>query len=161
MLISDALKGVSRLAIDTAPFIYFVERTAPYVDTMREIFKQINDGDLLGYSSVITLAEVLVLPIRTENIELASQYRRILTKSRYFILQEITPGVAERAAALRAKYNVKAPDALQVASALEVGCEAFLTHDFGLRRILDLKIIIVGELELTPNADEADKDGNA
>ena len=84
MLISDALKGVSRLAIDTAPFIYFVERTAPYVDTMREIFKQINSGDLVGYSSVITLAEALVLPIRTENMELASQYRRILTKSKYF-----------------------------------------------------------------------------
>ena len=94
-------------------------------------------------------------------MELATQYRRILTKSKHFILQEITPAVAERAAALRAKYNVKAPDALQVAAALEAGCEAFLTHDFGLRRILDLKIIIVGELELTPNTDDADNKGSA
>src|SRR5690606_14745544 len=112
-----------RLAIDTAPFIYFVERTAPYIDTMREIFKQIDNGKLFGCSSVITLAEVLVLPIRTGNAELAAQYRRILTKSKHFRLQEITPSVAERAAALRAKYNVKAPDALQVASALEADCE--------------------------------------
>ena len=67
MRISEALKGVSRLAIDTAPIIYFVERTVPYLDIMRVIFKLIDGGDVVGYSSVITLTEVLVLPLRTEN----------------------------------------------------------------------------------------------
>jgi predicted nucleic acid-binding protein len=77
-----------------------------------------------------------------------------------FRLLGITPAVAERAAHLRAKYNIKAPDALQVASAIEAGCEAFLTHDFGLRRITDIKVVIVGELELDTDQQEQDKNSD-
>ena len=69
--------------------------------------------------------------------------------------------MAERAAYLRAKYSIKSPDALQLASAIEAGCEAFLTHDFGLRRITDIKILIVGEIELDADKQEPDKNSNA
>jgi hypothetical protein len=37
---------------------------------------------------------------------------------------------------------------LQLAVALRTGCEAILTNDLGLRRVAELRSIIVGELEL-------------
>lgn len=39
------------------------------------------------------------------------------------------------------------PDALQVAVALERGCEAFLTNDRRLARVTELRVLVLDELE--------------
>lgn len=143
-----ALTGVTRLGFDTSPFIYFVERNPAYVHLMREIFRRVDVGTLSGYSSMITLAEVLTQPLRFANIGLANTYRNFLTAGRNFELQPIDVPVAEKAADLRARYALKTPDALQVATALQTGCEAFLTNDLTFQRIVELRVLILDDLEL-------------
>jgi len=44
-------------------------------------------------------------------------------------LIEVTASVVELATAIRAKYNLKTPDALHYASAMEAGANVFLTGD--------------------------------
>jgi hypothetical protein len=39
MRLSDALAGVRRLGLDTAPIIYFIEENPVYVDQMDVIFQ--------------------------------------------------------------------------------------------------------------------------
>ncbi len=56
--------------------------------------------------------------------------------------------VAERAADLRARYNLRTPDALQTAAALDTGWQAFLTNDTQLKRVIELRVLILDELEL-------------
>ena len=85
--------------------------------------------------------------MRQGNRLLETEYRALLLNSRNFILSEITIEVAELAADLRAKYNLRTPDALQIAAALHSGCQAFLTNDQELARVLDLRIVVLGELE--------------
>ncbi|HIK12625.1 MAG TPA: PIN domain-containing protein [Oscillatoriaceae cyanobacterium M33_DOE_052] len=60
---------------------------------------------------------------------------------------EIGPSAGQLAGELRARYNLQLPDALQIATALVAGCEAFLTNDVQLKRITELKILLVSELE--------------
>lgn len=60
----------------------------------------------------------------------------------------MTASIAETAAELRARYNLRTPDALQIAVALENNCDAFLCNDNGLKRVTELKILILDELEL-------------
>ena len=55
---------------------------------------------------------------------------------------------AQRAAELRARYNLTLPDALQMAVALESGCDAFLTNDSGFKRVTELRGLILDELRL-------------
>jgi predicted nucleic acid-binding protein len=43
---------------------------------------------------------------------------------------------------------LRTPDALQIATALEAGCEAFLSNDAGLRRVTELRVLILDDLEL-------------
>ena len=43
-------------------------------------------------------------------------------------------------------YNIRLPDALQIAAALAAGCEAFLTNDGGLKRVSEIKVLVVSEL---------------
>lgn len=146
--ISAALAGVSRLCVESAPFIYLVERHPAYVGKMRVIFTLIDQGTVIGISSVITLTEVLTQPIKARNTEVEKAYRSILSKSENFTLLPVRLSTAERAASLRAKYNLRTPDALQVATALESGCQAFLTNDRGLLRITETRILVLDDLEL-------------
>jgi predicted nucleic acid-binding protein len=148
--LTDALRGVRQLAIDTSPLIYFIERHASYFDRMAVIMKTIDTGTVAGVSATIALTEVLVQPNKTGDTALASRYEAVLTHSRSFRLEPMTTQIARRAAYLRATYNLRTPDAIHMATALETGCDAFLTNDLGLRRVTLLPVLVLDELELDP-----------
>jgi hypothetical protein len=61
--LDDALQGVARLGIDTAPIIYLIESNARYDALVLDVVQRIADGRITGITSVITLSEVLVLPL--------------------------------------------------------------------------------------------------
>lgn len=148
MKLDDAFRGVSFVGLDTSPFIYFVERNLLYVNVMRAIFKRLTDRDFEACSSVITLTEVLVQPLRQKNQTLADQYRDLLYNGINFKLLPLNSTIAERAAGLRAKYNLRTPDALQISTALENGCDAFLCNDKNLKKVAEIKVLILDEIKL-------------
>src|SRR5207247_4062211 len=51
----------------------------------------------------------------------------------------VTVEIGERAAELRAQYNVTLTDALQIATAIVSGCDALLTNDLDLKRVQDIR----------------------
>ena len=61
MKLDDALQGVSSLAFDTAPIIYFVEANPSYDKLITNIFNRVAAGELEGWTSVISLSEVFSL----------------------------------------------------------------------------------------------------
>jgi predicted nucleic acid-binding protein len=146
--IADALRGVSQLAFDTAPLVYFMENNPTYIVRMRSIMKQVASGHPTGKASFLVLAEVLVQPIRTSNKTLVQQYENVLVNSSDFQLVPIGEAVSRKAAELRATYNLKTPDALHVASAIVSGCDAFLTNDTGIKRVTEIMVLILDELEV-------------
>lgn len=148
MKLNDALQNIDLLGLDTSPFIYFVEQNPLHVDLMREIFSRVTNGDFQSKTSVITLTEVLVQPLRQNNKVLADNYRDLLFNGANFQLFPLTSSVAETAAEIRAKYNLRTPDALQIATALENNCDAFLCNDKDLKRVTELPILILDDLEL-------------
>ena len=148
MKLDDALKNTYLLAFDTAPVIYFVEANPNYDAIVTAIFQRVETGEITGITSVISLCEVLVHPIRNQNYNLKIRYRDILQNSPNFFTKSINSPIAERAAEIRAKYNLRTPDALQIATALENNCGAFLCNDKDLKRVADIEILIVDEIDL-------------
>jgi len=148
MKLDDALAGVTQLGFDTSPIIYFVEAHPQYDALVTEVFQRIDDGTLTGCTSVISLSEVLVHPLRRGDFDLQQEYRDLLLHSDHFQTVSIDPDLAERAADLRARYNLRTPDALQIVAALVEGCEAFLTNDGALQRVTELRVLVLDELEL-------------
>jgi predicted nucleic acid-binding protein len=146
--LDDALKGVTRLGFDTSPVIYFVEANPQYDALVTEIFQRVSNGAPSGATSVITLSEVLVQPIIRQQTLLQREYRDLLMRSRNFSTWAISASIAELGAELRAQYRLRTPDALQIATALEAGCEGFLSNDAGLRRVTELRVLILDDLEL-------------
>ena len=146
--LADSLLGVTRLGLDTVPFIYFVEARPPQFALVEAIIQHIDRGDFEGFTSVITLAEVLVHPFLHNDLVLQQEYRRLLLNSRNFETVGISAAIAEQAAELRARHRLLTPDALQIAVALDKGCQAFLTNDRLLKRVTDLHVLVLDELEL-------------
>lgn len=145
--LDEALAGITTLGFDTSPLIYFVERHPAYVDMMREVLRRVDTGAITGYSSVVTLTEVLTQPKRVGNVTVENEYRDLLLHSRNFELVSISVFIAEQAADLRARYRLRTPDALQIAAALTTGCQAFLTNDPPLKRVTELRILVLDDLK--------------
>jgi predicted nucleic acid-binding protein len=94
------------------------------------------------------LTEVLVLPIQKGQPGLQMAYTDLLLKSTNFYLEPIGALIAARAARVRASYHLRTPDALQVATAMEQGCQAFLTNDRAFLRVSELRVLLLDDLTL-------------
>ena len=147
MKINIELLGIKLLYIETAPFIYFVEENARYIDILNNIFERLAKGQIRGFTSVITLTEVLMLPMRMQKHALVQAYRDILMNNLSVNVIQVSAEIAEAAARLRAIYNLRTPDALHIATAIDAGCDALLTNDIILKRVSEIKVIIIDELE--------------
>ncbi len=144
MRISHALTDVFRLFLDTAPVIYFVESNPQFVDLVDPIFERLS-ADITAVASGITLSECLVGAIRLGLADLEQAFVDVLQQEQV-VFVEINAAIAREAARIRVHYNLQLPDALQVAAALIAGCEAFLTNDAALKRVTELRVLVVCEL---------------
>lgn len=109
--------------------------------------RQVDAGLITGLASTIVLAEVLVQPIRVGNHTLAKRYEAILSDSHHFQLEPVATATARYAADLRARYNLRTPDALHIATSIVSGCDAFLTNDSSLKRVSEINILVLDALE--------------
>jgi len=146
--ISEALQGVGRLYIDTAPFIYYTESRPASVDRMRSIFRPVLSGRLSVVASTIILTECLSKPMKEGDSALVTAYNTLFRHTRGISLIPVHVTVAGRAADLRARYALRTPDALHVATALVSGSDAFLTNDLDLKRVREIRVLVLDELEL-------------
>ena len=138
----DELSG-QRVCVDTAPFIYFIEKHPKYLNLLHSLFIEVDAGNIDAITSTVTLLEVLVLPIKTNNLVLVEKYRDILLYSKGLTTFEILHEISELSAKLRAKYTIKTPDAIQIATGILYGANQFLTNDPSLKKITDIKVLIL------------------
>ncbi|MEO5951313.1 MAG: PIN domain-containing protein [Chloroflexia bacterium] len=147
MRVADALQSTTLVFLDTAPVIYFVEKNPQYISVVEIIFDSIDKGIFSAITSPLTLAESLVVPIRSNWMALQSDYMQLITKGINTQFVSLNERASISAAELRAKYNIRLIDALQIGVALETGCDAFLTNDAMLSRVTEIKVIMIDDLE--------------
>src|SRR5439155_15229502 len=107
------------------------------------LFEEADRGDRELVTSGITLLEVLVIPYRVGDPQLAERYELLLTRSRGIRMMDIDRGQLKAAAQLRAATGLKTPDALQLVCAIGGGCRTFVTNDRGLPQIPGLRVIVL------------------
>ncbi len=146
MVISD-LKGKT-LFIDSAPLIYYIEGHTTYQSILVDLFRANDLGRFHFITSTITLLEVLVMPMRLGRNDIATQYKNLLTGSNYIEIIELTADIAAKAAQLRAKYDLKTPDSIQLATAIEYNADLFLTNDVRLKNIDGLNMLTLQNLDI-------------
>lgn len=65
-----ALRG-KVVGLDTAPLIYFIEESPTYLNVVRPFFEAMDRGEFGSVTSVVTLVEVLIHPLRRGDTRLA------------------------------------------------------------------------------------------
>lgn len=132
--------------LDTAPLIYYIEENQRYAKILDNLFVTNSKGKFKFQTSVITLLEVLVQPMRQNEQQLVEQYKNILCSSPTIEIFELNIEVTVRAAGFRARYGVKTPDAIQLATAVYHSADYFLTNDIRLKSVNEIEILILDEL---------------
>ena len=129
VLVQDLLltKG-EQLLLDTNAFIYFLDGAEPYYNVLVPVFRRVAAGDLAVMVSAITEAELLVRPERERNDLAKERIEDLLAENGIYVIG-VDRRIARRAAAIRARGNLKLPDAIIVATALETDCEAIVGND--------------------------------
>ena len=139
------LEGVQRLGTDTAPLIYFIESHPQYGPLVKVVFKRAQAGQVELFTSTLTLTEVLAHPLEKQAEEIAKAYKSILLESPHLHVFDVDIRIAEKAAELRARYRLKTPDAIQIAVAIQAGCEVFLTNDKDHKRVQEVRVLFLGD----------------
>ncbi|MCD8104728.1 MAG: PIN domain-containing protein [Lachnospiraceae bacterium] len=139
-----------KVFIDTAPFIYFIEKdenNPRYFDKMKNFFIDSSDKGIQLVTSVITVEEYMVYPYRNNLPIYVETFEQLIHALDVDVL-EISMPVARKAAKIRADYqHFKAMDALQLAAASMSDCDLFLTNDRQLRQYRELKCLTIEDLE--------------
>lgn len=124
------------LLVDSAPIIYILEGSA-FAARFTPLFQRHARGELRLAITTVTLSEVTG-PLKAGEEALAKRYRAILEA---WQVVDLDSDIAESAARLRAKYGLKLPDAIQLASALAINADALITHDRDFSRVRGVRIL--------------------
>ena len=141
----DALQG-ALVGLDAAPLIYFAEEHPRYLPIVEPFFVALDHGACRAVASTVALLEVLVYPLRRNDVRLAETYRAILLHNTALTTLPVSAEIAELAAGLRANFTIRTPDALHVATARQMGATFFLTNDTRLPAIPGLTIVALDTL---------------
>jgi predicted nucleic acid-binding protein len=127
------------VVVDSAPFIYLLDEHPQFAAQFVGLFEAAEAGDVHIAISSITLAEVLTGPYKAGQTLLGKRYEQALLN--YKVIP-VSASIAALAAQLRARYRLKLPDAMQLATAIDVGASAFVTHDADFSSVEGLRILM-------------------
>ncbi|MBI1766762.1 MAG: PIN domain-containing protein [Bacteroidetes bacterium] len=133
--------------LDTAPLIYLVENDVRYSQDVADFLAKEFAQENSIMTSVLTVSEFNVKPIRQDDVELLENFQKALSDLHAQIF-DITLKIVKTAAGLRAKYkSLKTVDALQIGCAINYVCKRFLTNDHRLKGVDEIQVILIGELK--------------
>jgi predicted nucleic acid-binding protein len=141
--LGDKLRATRLVSLDSAVFIYHFEEHPRYQALCTEVFDAMEVGAIRAVTSTVTLVEVLVQPLAKGAHELASRYTQYLRSGPSLTLRWLDPDLALRAAELRARYQIRTPDAIQIAAAIDFGARLFLTNDDRVRRVTEIEVVVL------------------
>jgi len=140
---------MSRIFLDSNLFIYHLEDLGPRGIRANFIFERLSRRKDIVLTSALTIGEVLVKPLQTGNRGLEAKYKDLLREPEVRVLP-FDRAAGEIFARIRQDRGIKAPDAIQLATAAAAGCELFITNDDRLTRLRVPGIHFIASMERAP-----------
>ncbi len=134
---------MSRLYLDACSIIYLLEASSPFHRIVtEELLQHRVDPTAVLVTSRLSRLECRSKPLREKNTNLLATYEAFFAADR-MLIAELTSDVIERATVLRARYGLKTPDALHLATAIIEKADSFLTGDTSLARCTEVPVKIL------------------
>jgi predicted nucleic acid-binding protein len=133
-----------RVYLDTNVFIAAFENPGAHSDHAWWIIDAIEQGEIFGATSELTLGEILVKPIELGKHDLAEGYEKMIVSATGFDVLPIGRSILISAARMRAqRKSLRLPDAIHLATAKASACSFVVSDDSRLPSIDDIKILSV------------------
>lgn len=123
--------------LDSVAVIYYLNGDMR-ADVLEPVLSRAEAGDEVVYVSAVTVTEVLSQPLR-DNDRTAEAAARL-----FLSMCDVVPFdsmVGERAAVLRARYGLRTPDALIIASTLSVEAARVVGNDDRWKRVAEIDYV--------------------
>ena len=131
----------SKIYIDTAPFIYYLEKNTHYYNAVREFFAACYHQHIPLVTSAVTMEEYCVFPFSNNDTAAVLAFDQFLRGMQIDVVN-VDKTVALRAAEVRSEYKYfKALDAIHLATAMLTECDVFLTNDNQLRQAKNIRVV--------------------
>lgn len=138
-----------RVYLDANVFVAAFESVGAHSDHAWWILHAIESGKIVGATSEMTLAEILVKPLETGATELAAGYESMIASSGGFEVRPVSRDILIKAAGLRAhRTSTKLPDAIHIATAQTSSCTFFVSDDHRLPLPDDMTLLPVNPFTL-------------
>ena len=129
--------------LDTSIFIYLFEDYPKYALAVSPIF---DDTSIKKATSIITVSETLTKPYETNYLSLVEEYKEIFLHLPNLTVLSPDFDTSILAAEIKARFDFKMIDSLQLAIAQQNRCGSFLTNDKQLKRYKRLPIILLDQM---------------
>ncbi len=140
MTLTEKIPDHATILVDSNPIIYVLEGH-PLAGRFESVFADVSAGRIHAVVTPVTLAEVVSGPLSVGSEAQAQRYRNVLTRSPGWSLCPFDADIAVLAARLRIRHRLKLPDAVQLATAIQQGCHALLTHDRDFGRADEILVL--------------------
>ena len=137
------MSGNRKIFFDTTPLIYFLENSTVFSQSVEQKINECIQTRTNIFISVLGCGEYLVVPYREKDKEQEKRFFKFI-KDLNIKVTDINLEIMKSAAQLRAKYKfLKTPDAIQIATAIDVGCDEFYTNDVGLKKVKEIEVSLI------------------
>jgi predicted nucleic acid-binding protein len=130
--------GHRRVLIDTNVWLYHLEGNPEFGDAASEVISAMERGVFQGIVSELTLMELQVKPLRLDRQDIADEYELLLDHFPNLVFAPVLRDVLTFAAWLRAKYLLKAPDAIVLATRVKQGATLAISNDQQWQRVAEI-----------------------
>lgn len=124
---------------DSDLVIYLIEQNPQFAPTVEPLLHG-NTCDIV--SSELVRMECLIVPVRNIDAAQIADFESF-SQTRVAEVVQLTRTVFDRATHIRANSKIKTPDALNLASAVEAGCDVFLTNDQQLKQFTGITVEVI------------------
>jgi len=142
----DILTNHELIGLDTCLWIYHFEDHPIYRQWTKPILQTVSSGQCCAVISELSLLEILVQPLRLGLDEVVENYKLSLDNFPNLRLCPVTREVTLEAAALRAKYGLRTPDALIIATSIVQGASLIVTNDAQWKRVSEIQVVCLNDL---------------
>lgn len=144
--VASALAGHRRVALDTSVWIYHFEGSSACGRAADSVLEAIAQGHVAGVVSELVLLELLVAPLRKGAQDAADEIELTLLHFPHLELVPVSRGVLVHAAEMRARYGLRTPDAIMVATAIESGATLAVTNDDSWRKVKEVEVVLLSDV---------------
>ena len=127
---------------DARALIYLIEGAEPFASRVRSALVQLTTKHLKMGAAVSRLSwlECRVRPARNNELATLAKFDAFFARPD-LLWVELNKNVIELATAIRVRYGLRTPDALQAASCLQLGARhLFLTGDSAFKKVAELNV---------------------